>query len=107
MPRMILIECTDFSPPGIRVRHYSHQKSMKTSHDVCYKGQMVNLDLTAGEFVSIEYWYLNTVRPDSEVQCYMWGNYHGDLPKYFNPDVGPQEIIQDFKVCCLQLQFIY
>ena len=73
---------------------------MKTSEDVCYNRQIVHLNLTVGEFVSVEYWYLQTVRPNSEVQCYLWGNDHGDLPKYFNPDAGPLQLIQSYKVCC-------
>ena len=73
---------------------------MKTSEDVCYNRQIVHLNLTVGEFVSVEYWYLQTVRSISEVQCYLWGNDHGDLPKYFNPDAGPLQLIQSYKVCC-------
>ena len=83
---------------GIRMRHFNFEKKPVTTHDICYKGELVSVDVQGGEYISLEYWYLDTVEKQAETKCYVWCNSNGNLPVLPVGDDQVQGQIEELKV---------
>ena len=59
--------------------------------------QLESVALTNRDFLSLEFWYTEYVRPDTEVKCYLWCTSDGSLPQYQQPRTDISQALGNFK----------